>query len=158
MKAIEVKSLTVGVETDQGGDTWRTVFNVALAAVKEKFKKRMERGDISKDEYHAISWPQFTHEKAGGKDEKTSKSYGSKAERNSKILTSYENGQVYHQIGTHKVIEKALKRFPNTPLDVADSWWWTWHDLTRNVPLDWGKVEAKKIGRVQNFKSKWTDG
>ena len=148
-KAVEVKSLTVGVETDQGGDTWRTVFNVALAKVKERLKKK-----LPPDEYNAIVWPQFTSEKAGGHDEKTGKSYGSKAERNSKMLTSYENGQVYHMIGTHKTIEKALKRFPNTPLDVADSWFWCWHDLTRNVPLDW-KPGGRKLGKIPEFKSRW---
>ena len=150
-KAVEIKATTVGVETDQGGDTWRTVFNVALKAVQEKYKKK-----ISQDEYGNIAWPRFVSEKAGGTDEKTGKSYGSKVERNSKMLTSYENGQVRHMIGTHKLIEKALKRFPNTPLDLADSWFWTWHDLTRNVPTDWGK--AKNLGKVEGFKSKWTDG
>ncbi len=150
-KAVEFKSLTVGVETDQGGDTWRTVFNVALAKVKEEYKKK-----LSRDEYHSISWPEFTSEKAGGTDEKTGKSYGSKVERNSKMLTAYENGQVRHMIGTHKTIEKALKRFPNTPLDVADSWFWCWHDLTRNVPLDWGKG-GKKLGKTEGFKSRWSE-
>ena len=150
-KAVEFKSTKVGVETDQGGDTWRTVFNVALASVKEKLKKKLTR-----DQYAAITWPEFTSEKAGGHDEKTGKSYGSKVERNSKMLTAYENGQVRHMTGTHKMIEKALKRFPNTPLDLADSWFWTWHDLTRNVPLNWG-ADGQKLGKVKNFKSRWSE-
>jgi hypothetical protein len=148
-KAVEVKSLTVGVETDQGGDTWRTVFNVALKNVQERYKKNMTR-----EEYSKIAWPQFTSDKAGSRDEKTGKAYGSKVERNAKMLTAYESGLVYHQTGTHKTIEKALKRFPNTPLDVADSWWWCWHDLTRNIPLDWAK-DKKRLGKVEGFQSRW---
>lgn len=155
-KAVEFKSTRVGVETDQGGDTWRTVFNVALKNVKEKFAKRLTAGTIDKDDYNAITWPEFTSEKAGGKDEKTGKSYGSKVERNSKMLTSYEIGQVRHMRGTHKIIEKALRRFPNKPLDVADSWFWTWFDLTRNVPLDWGNKGKKPLGKVSK-KSRWSE-
>lgn len=149
-KAVEVRSLKVGIETDQGGDTWRSVYTNALAKVKEKEKKKLTR-----DEWNAIQWPEFTHIKAGGTDEKTGHAYGSKVERNSKMLTSYENGQVRHMNGTHKTIEKALKRFPNPPLDVADSWFWTWNDLTKNLPLQWSKNKA--LGKVEGFKSKWTE-
>jgi hypothetical protein len=140
-KGVEIKATTVGVESDQGGDTWRSVFNAALAKVQEKMK-----GRIGPDQYHAIVWPRFTSEKAGGTDEKTGKSYGSKVERNSKMLTSYENGQVRHMIGTHTLIEKALKRFPNPPLDLADATFWMWHDLTAHAPIDW--KGARNLGRT----------
>ncbi len=116
-KAVEVKSLTVGVETDQGGDTWQSVYARALATVKEQ-----ERAKMSAEEYAKIVWPAFIQDKAGA-------GYGSKAERNFKMLVDYEHGQVIHTIGTHTVIEKSLKRFPNKPLDLADSWFWTWNDL-----------------------------
>jgi Uncharacterized conserved protein len=124
-KAIEIKSLTVGVETDQGGDTWRSVYLRALDEVKEKLKK-----ELTEAEYKSISWPRFNYAKAGGTDETTGHAYGSKVERNSKLLPSYENGMVRHMIGTHAVIESALRRFPKAPLDVADSWFWTHKDLT----------------------------
>jgi len=116
-KAIEVKSLTVGVETDQGGDTWQSVYARSLASVKEKM-----RGEVSAEEYAKIVWPSFIEDKAGA-------GYGSKAERNFKMLVDYEHGKVIHVLGTHTVIEKSLKRFPNKPLDLADSWFWTWNDL-----------------------------
>jgi len=156
-KAIEYGSLTVGVETDQGGDTWRTVFNVALANVKEEYKQQVKSGAMSKDDYNAISWPRFTHEKAGGHDEKTGKSYGSKIERNSKMLTSYENGQVRHMRGTHKMIEKALRRFSNKPLDLADAWFWCWNDLMGNHVLEWESEDGEKLGKAKNFKSRWAE-
>lgn len=152
MKAIEFKSLTVGVETDQGGDTWRSVFNAALETVKNKLKAKMGR-----DEYAAISWPRFTSEKAGGTDEKTGKAFGSKVERNSKMLTDYETGKVRHLRGTHQMIHKALKRFPKTPLDLADSWFWVWHDLTRDKPLDWLDGDGRKPLGKTGVRSKWTD-
>lgn len=148
-KAVEIKSVTVGVETDQGGDTWKSVFNAALKNVQEKYKK-----ELGADLYNNISWPRFTSEKAGGTDEKTGKAYGSKVERNSKMLTSYESGQVWHMIGTHALIEKALKRFPNPPLDLADSWFWCHHSLIKNIPTDW--AGAKKLGQTGQ-KSKWAE-
>ena len=116
-KAIEVKSLTVGVETDQGGDTWQSVYSRSLSKVKEELKASMKP-----EEYAAVQWPTFIEDKAGA-------GYGSKAERNQKMMADYEHGQVVHVIGTHTVIEKSLKRFPNKPLDLADSWFWTWNDL-----------------------------
>jgi hypothetical protein len=49
-------------------------------------------------------------------------------------------------LGTHQTIEKALRRFPNPPLDVADSWWWVWQDLIGNKKKKagaWGKGAFK---------------
>lgn len=124
-KAVEIKATKVGVETDQGGDTWQTVYNVALTAVKEEFRLKLLAGEISHNEYDKIVWPKFDHDKAGS-------GYGSKAERNAKMMVDYENGKVRHMTGTHTVIEKALLRFPKKPLDVADSMFWLWNDLSGN--------------------------
>ena len=66
--------------------------------------------------------PSFRSDKAGA-------GYGSKVERNSRMLASYERGEVLHMIGTHAAIEKSLCRFPLKPLDLADSWFWAWNDL-----------------------------
>ena len=148
-KAVEIRSTTVGVETDQGGDTWKSVYYAALKKVQKKLQARS-----SADEYKQISWPRFMSVKAGGTDEKTGRAYGSKVERNSKLLTAYENGEVKHMLGTHKTIEKALKRFPNAPLDVADSWFWTHNDLTKNLPLDWRA--SKALGKT-GVKPKWAE-
>jgi hypothetical protein len=127
-KAIELKSLTVGVETDQGGDTWMSVFNKSLEVVKTELQVK-----ISDEEYKSIVFPSFRQEKAGA-------GFGSKAERNAKMLADYERGMVRHAIGTHAAIEKSLRRFPKKPLDLADSWFWTWNDLTEN-----GRAEAVDI-------------
>ena len=119
-KAVEIKSMTVGVETDQGGDTWQSVYYLALEAVKKETKEQ-----LADEEYNKISWPSFRQAKAGA-------GFGSKAERNSKMLSDYERGRVRHMTGTHQVIERSLRRFPNKPLDVADSQFWMWNDL-RNL-------------------------
>ncbi len=147
MKAIEFKSLTVGVETDQGGDTWRSVYARALEAVKEKLKK-----ELPPVQYESIRWPDFVSVKAGGTDEGTGHAFGSKTERNSKLLAFYENGLVKHLIGTHAAIESSLRRFPRKPLDLADSWFWCHHDLVRGK-IDWGSTED--LGQVKGYRSQW---
>jgi hypothetical protein len=124
MKAIEIKSTTVGIETDQGGDTWLSVYKRSLAKVRKKLFRQ-----LPKKQYNEIVFPGFESAKAGGTDERTGRAYGSKVERNSKMLSSYENGEVIHMVGTHVTIEKALYRFPKAPLDVADSWFWCWDSL-----------------------------
>lgn len=124
MKAIEIRSTTVGIETDQGGDTWKSVYLRALEKVRKRLISTMRR-----DDYDRIIFPRFTSRKAGGMDESTGHSYGSKVERNFKMLVDYESGQVIHMIGTHTIIEKALWRFPKEPLDVADATFWMWDDL-----------------------------
>ena len=132
-KAIEIRADRVGVETDQGGDTWQSVYYRALESVQAEFGQQFENryADIEDErqrkalidgEIKKILWPAFASDKAGA-------GYGSKVERNSRMLTSYESGQVIHVIGTHSAIEKSLLRFPNKPLDLADSMFWLWNDL-----------------------------
>lgn len=123
-KAIEIRSTTVGIETDQGGDTWKSVYARSLDKVKERLRKKLPHA-----EYNKIIFPRFVSRKAGSTDETTGHGYGSKVERNAKMLSDYERGQVIHMIGTHSNIEKALRRFPRAPLDLADSWFWVWDDL-----------------------------
>lgn len=123
-KAIEWGCDTVGVETDQGGDTWQSVFSIALNRVKseiiEAYKK--DNPSVREEDIPLPRLPSFKSDKAGA-------GYGSKIERNSRMLTSYENGEVLHMIGTHAAIEKSLRRFPSKPLDLADAWFWVWNDL-----------------------------
>ena len=127
----------VGVETNQGGDTWKSVWVLAVKKVEERIRKEMEAtGKYNKDNpMPPISLPKFDEAKAGAGD-------GPKIERNGQLLTAYEIGKVKHMIGTHQVIEKALRRFPNPPLDLADSWWWVWKDLIGDKKKEggaWGK-------------------
>jgi hypothetical protein len=129
----------VGVETNQGGDTWKSVWKLACKEVLERIEKEwrvMHPGNDDKvNPMPPISLPKFADAKAGAGD-------GPKIERNGQLLTEYERGKVKHMVGTHQTIEKALRRFPNPPLDVADSWWWVWQDLIGKKKKEagaWGK-------------------
>lgn len=114
----------VGVETDQGGDTWQSVFREAKQAAEAE---ALMAGD--QDTAGRIRRLRFAEAKAGqGQDPK--------AHRASLMLSDYEKPglRIRHVLGTHLVLEKALARFPKTPpLDLVDAAYWSWDDL-RNAP------------------------
>ena len=141
--AIEYGFGVVGVETNQGGDTWQTTFDYVLQDIKDEYreefnasfeaewKRQNPTGGSKKEEFRQrwidkrmarVGFPRFAGAKAGT-------GTGGKVERNQKMLASYERGEVVHVIGTHAIIEKALRRFPNEPLDLADAAYWSWADL-----------------------------
>ena len=114
LKAVEIGSLTVGVETDQGGDTWRSVY--ALVVGQLKTERMISIGERI---------PTFQYEKAGA-------GHGPKAHRASQMLVDYEQARIVHVIGTHTTLERALRRFPKSkPLDLVDAAYWSWYDLRR---------------------------
>jgi len=115
--AIEYKLNRVGVETNQGGDLWEMTYNKIIADMKIEYMSNFTR-----DEYLKIRWPSFLEAKAGA-------GTGGKVERNQRMLAAYEKGKIVHVIGTHDVLERALRRFPNEPLDLADAAYWGWQDL-----------------------------
>lgn len=118
--AIEWGSPTVGVETDQGGDTWISVYYRAVEALA----RELEAAGASLPYV-----PRFRAAKAG--------SFGSKVARASQMLVDYERGEVIHVIGTHDVREAALFRFPKVkPFDLTDASFWSWADLRGMVPDD----------------------
>lgn len=129
-----------GVETNQGGDLWKSSYKLACERVEERIIREWHAANPgSPHPPPPVSLPKFDEAKAGAGD-------GPKIERNGQLLTEYERGKVMHMIGTHQVIEKALRRFPNPPLDVADSWWWCWKDLIgqkRKTAGAWGKGAGK---------------
>lgn len=114
--AYELGAVNVGVETDQGGDTWRSVFAAALASI---LTERPELAGKPK--------PMFASEKAGA-------GQGPKTERASRMLADYERPgrRIVHVIGSHSILEQALNRFPRTkPYDLVDAAFWSWHYLRR---------------------------
>ena len=111
LKAVEIGASRVGVETDQGGDTWATVYRAAA-------DRLVEDGLVGAD-----AVPSFASAKAG-------QGHGPKAHRASRMLADYERGRFVHVRGTHATLERALRRFPRTkPLDLVDCAYWAWHDL-----------------------------
>lgn len=111
LKAVEYGALTIGVETDQGGDTWYSVAQLAWQSLVAQGKVPAKARQ-----------PRFLGARAG--------SVGSKAERGSQMLAAYERDTVRHVRGTHTVLEKALNRFLiKKPYDLADAAYWAWDDL-----------------------------
>jgi hypothetical protein len=111
LKCLEYGFNTVGIETDQGGDTWRPTY-------KWVWEHMIENGEVDKN----TTMPKYKFAKAGS-------GHGGKAARNQRMLVSYEQGKVIHVIGTMKALERSLRRFPNKPLDLADAAYWGWFDL-----------------------------
>jgi hypothetical protein len=110
-KAIEYGALTIGVETDQGGDTWYSV-------VQQAWQDLVASGAIAPN----MRQPRFVGARAG--------SVGPKAERGSRMLTAYERDTIRHVRGTHTVLERALNRFLIAkPFDLCDAAFWSWDDL-----------------------------
>lgn len=119
LKALEIKADSVGVETDQGGDTWRIVYQAAWnALVRDKTLPHITGN---------TPMPLFKSAKAGA-------GHGSKAHRASQMLVDYEHGKFIHVEGTHQALEKALFRFPLTkPFDLTDAAYWAWRDLRHSI-------------------------
>ncbi len=149
LKAIELGAQIIGVETDQGGDTWQSVYYEAwrkLAEDTAEYKRLLAEAEAVAmtggtenvaaaltAQANAIAakgvlpdgaqLPAFRSAKAGS-------GQGSKVERGAKMLADYERGRFVHVEGTHMVLEKALRRFPKAkPYDVHDAAFWSWHWL-----------------------------
>lgn len=119
LKAVELGADSVGVETDQGGDTWESVFDEAIRSL-------VADGSLP----HGTPSLTFKSQKAGA-------GHGPKAHRAGKMLAAYERAEIVHVTGTHTVLEKSLRRFPKTkPYDLVDAAFWSWLDLAEgNIPV-----------------------
>lgn len=126
-KAIEWKAEKVGIETDQGGDTWESVYREATRNLGVE-----------------ATAPRMDSDKAGA-------GYGPKVHRASQMLPDYETGMIVHMWGTHATLERGLKRFPKTkPYDLTDASWWCWRDLRGSSPVAYAaapSVERWRPGR-----------
>jgi hypothetical protein len=133
-KAVEVGADAVGVETDQGGDTWISVYNAALETVRVEL--------IEEEPDRLVRWPRFRSRKAG-------EGYGPKAHRAQQMLSGYETRPgVVHVRGTHEILERGLKRFGvRKPYDLVDAAFWSWWDLIGHkgpqVAVGWATVENR---------------
>lgn len=127
LKCVELRFDAVGVESDQGGDTWRSVYN-------ESWRFLVESADYPQINVQTRR-PTFKEAKAGA-------GHGSKVHRNSQMLTSYEQGRVVHVVGTSHALERSLRRFPKSkPFDLVDASYWSFFDLTQ-------RSSGAKAGRL----------
>lgn len=133
--AIEYGAECVGVETDQGGDTWRSVYNEAWRTLTmdeaglppdldNRIVTHRAKLEALRVSGKRIYQPPFRSAKAGS-------SGMSKAARGAQMLADYERGRIVHVLGTHTVLERGLRRFPKAkPFDLHDAAFWSWHYLT----------------------------
>lgn len=109
LMAIKWKATKVGIETDQGGDTWQVVFSTAVEQLR-----------AAKVQVHEITFEEI---KAGS-------GYGNKAYRAQQMLGAYMMNVFRHLVGGTIPLERALKRFPiRKPFDLVDASYWSWLDL-----------------------------
>jgi len=125
-KAVELGADKVGIETDQGGDTWRSVFERAWDHL------------VDSDDYPQIGErtprPDYAEDKASSHQK-------SKTARGMQMLEDYERGKIIHVQGTHHILEKALNRaFVKKPFDLADAAFYGWNDLRGD-----GEVRVSRI-------------
>lgn len=116
----------VGVETDQGGDTWEVVFRAAKTEAVAELKAQGETA------WAARAQTLFFREAKAGQGNEP------KAHRASLMLADYERPgwRILHVIGTNTVLERALRRFPRTkPLDLVDAKYWAWDDLRNGYEI-----------------------
>lgn len=116
--AVYWKAEKVGIETDQGGDTWKSVWYQAVEAVLADTKNPLNPEDRL-----------FVKRLHQG-EAKAGQGEGPKVHRAQQMLAAYETDQIRHVLGTHLTLEAALRRFPKTkPLDLVDCAYWSWTDL-----------------------------
>lgn len=157
--AVLERSSKVGVETDQGGDTWQSVYREAWAALTDEVSS-VRAGDpvTGTDEYvtalaqiagdpdlAVLRRPTFDESKAGSTQQP-------KAHRAQQMLVDYERpGRIVHVLGTHLVLERALRRFPRVrPFDLVDAAYWGWRAMTRPQGRTVGArtVAAARVPRI----------
>lgn len=130
---------TVGIETDQGGDTWDSVYREARAKVVEDLETTLAGGIVSGPaeylaalaELAALDQADHPLPAEWHEEEKASRTQLSKASRAQQMLADYERpGRIVHVLGDHLILERALSRFGRIkPFDLTDAAYWSWRDL-----------------------------
>ena len=132
-KAQELGISVIGVETDQGGETWRPLAKMVFAdyaLTVDGTHERNEEGTPSSPK--SIS---FLSAKAGSTGQ-------SKYERWLRLLAGYERNEIYHVDGEGAVaLEQALLRLPDRePFDLADTAFWLWWSVVDKRRAGWRAV------------------
>jgi hypothetical protein len=146
IKAMEYGCSTIGIETDNGGMAWESVYRDALQQLKDN-----EVNNIPVDVDHprlpkvaahypgqppVLGIPRYEYAKAGVAG-------GSKIERANRMLVDYEFRRFRHVRGACQPLERGLKRFPRyKPFDIVDADYWMWSFLRSHG----GDVSQKQGG------------
>lgn len=122
LKAVELKASTFGIETNQGGDAWVTVF-------ESVWKALIADGSIPP----GTPKPRLQQVKATTQT-------GGKRERWQLARAARERGEYLEAIGTHETLFRALRRIPESkPFDLADVDYWAWWALGKPQATDLSK-------------------
>lgn len=138
--ALAYGATSVGVETDNGRDTWQSVYRAALAQAQAELADEATADGV---EVEPVTWPHYREVLA-------SKALGSKAARAQRMLADYERpGRIVHVRGTHEVLERALRRFPRTkPFDLTDAAYHNWAHLDKRRGGA-GRTSARQLARAR---------
>jgi hypothetical protein len=128
----------LGVETDQGGETWESVYREAVRDLRES-------GELGEHDWV----PRFAEAKAGS-------SQMSKMHRWQQMVPDYERAadaasrRIVHVEPYAGILERAMLRVPRKkPYDLMDAHWHAWNYLVANpVPLG---VLAQGIVRAPHW-------
>jgi hypothetical protein len=137
--AVYGASRGIGIETDQGGDTWNSVYKEARQSVVDDLRAVRAGEPVEGPSVYVSALVEITTAEIAlpayrtPQQEKAGVTQQSKAGRASQMLASYERaGRIVHVLGTHQTLERALVRFPRTkPFDLVDAAFWAWRDLDR---------------------------
>jgi hypothetical protein len=154
LKAVEYGADVVGVETDQGGLAWKSIFNSQMEELEKSgaLQKAANASDFltrfdDRTGDKLFKMPLFREEKAGA-------SKMSKTDRASRMLSDYERDKIRHIEGTHRTLQRSLMRFPRfKPFDLVDA---CLVAGTMVMTLDGEKpIESVLIGEMVWTRSGW---
>lgn len=130
-KAIEYQADVIGIETNQGDQLWRIVYDQAMEDVRSEMARQIDPETGKKGDFFR-KMPRY-------KEKKATKDLGSKVTRAERMLVDYERFIFVHVEGTHVALERALKRFPKVkPYDLVDAAYWSWSEIA-------GPMHRRKI-------------
>lgn len=137
-KAIEFKATVIGIETNQGDQLWRVVYDQAMEDVRIEKAREIDPLTGKKGDFFQ-KMPRY-------KEKKATKDLGSKITRAERMLVDYERHIFVHVEGTHETLERSLKRFPKVkPFDLVDACYWSWSELAG--PLHRRKMKLSSSAR-----------
>lgn len=171
--AFDLGSDHVGIETDQGGDTWYDTFAAALREYLEENPELLACVVCHQPaERHAVQVPvdvvgldPIEHPEACPGylprpvptmlDDKAGYGHGPKQERSARMLADYERpgNRIVHVYGypdDSTALDAALGRvFIREPFDLADAAYWSWYWLRQHGEGSTGADAAAAVGRVR---------
>jgi hypothetical protein len=127
----------LGIETDYGGMTWESVYREAARDLRAHHMgaETVPEGSAAWSTAYVSALAQLSNRRLRmpefAEDKASRVALGSKVARWKLMLADYERpGRIVHVLGTHTVLEDALRRVPeHKPFDLVDSAWWAWYAL-----------------------------